>query len=130
EYDVTLAVADIDGNVTEEATTVMLDERSPPPSVDRFEVGAEEFLDQPGVAVKWAVSDEGGELEELLLELRRADGEVADSASPMVRDAEATGEDRLSDRDGDGTGEYEVTLRVTDYFEQTAEESEQIALDG
>ena len=132
EYDVTLSVTDAEGHVTEETERITLDERSPPPSIDRFEITEDDFLGTPEAIIEWAVSDEGGELDGVELELRLADDEeVVDSASSMARDEEASGTDSLRDRDGDGSDTaYDVTVRVTDYFEQTTDETVRVTLGG
>ena len=130
EYDVTLSVTDAEGHVTEETERISLDDRSPAPSIDRFEVAEDDFLGTPEAVVEWAVSDEGEELDGVELELRLAgDSAVVDSSSSMARGADASGEDSLRDRDGDG-GEtaYDVTILVTDYFEQTTEETKRVTL--
>lgn len=127
-YDVTLSVTDSEGNVTEETDRITLDERSPAPSIDQFEVTIDDFLGSPEAVVEWAVSDEGGELDGVVLELHRVgDSEVVDDSSSMARDEEASGTDSLRDRDGDGSEtEYEVTITATDYFEQTTEETTRV----
>ena len=127
EYDVTLVVADGAGETTEETKRVTLDERSAAPSVDRFELTADEFVGNPRVVVDWAVSDEGEELADLELELLDGEGEVVDATSAMVRGGERDGTARLTDRSRDG-GEYEVRLVVTDLLEQGTEVTEGITL--
>ncbi|MFP8951741.1 S8 family serine peptidase [Natrialbaceae archaeon A-arb3/5] len=128
EYDVTLTVTDAEGNVTEETDRLTLDERSPAPSIDRFEIETDDFLGTPEAVVEWAVSDEGGELDEVELELRPADGsDAVDTANSMARDDEATGEDSLRAAD-DAEAAYDVTILATDYFEQTTEETKRITL--
>ncbi|SDK61289.1 S8 family peptidase [Natronorubrum texcoconense] len=128
EYEITLTVTDAEGNVTEETEEVTLDERSPAPSIDRFEVSTDDFLGTPETVVDWAVSDEGEELDGVELELCRADDdEVIDESSSMARGEEASGTDSLrgGDADDDETA-YDVTMRVTDYFEQTTEETTRV----
>jgi len=130
EYDVTLTVTDAEGNVTEETEQLSLDERSPAPSIDRFEVTSDDFLGTPEAVVEWAVSDEGDELDGVELELSRAeDGEVLDDSSSMARGADASGTDSLTDGESDGSeAAYDVTIRATDYFEQTTEETTRVTL--
>ncbi|MDJ1433179.1 S8 family peptidase [Halostagnicola sp. A-GB9-2] len=129
-YDVTLSVTDAEGNVTEETERIELDERSPAPAIDRFEITADDFLGSPEAVVEWEVSDEGAELDGVELEMRLVgDSSVVDSASSMARDDEAAGTDSLTDRDGsEGETEYDVTIRVIDYFEQTTEETTRVML--
>ncbi len=130
EYEITLTVTDAEGNVTEETEEITLDERSPAPSIDRFEVSTDDFLGTPETVVDWAVSDEGEELDGVELELCRADDdEVVDESSSMARGEEASGTDSLRDGDaGDDETAYDVTIRVTDYFEQTTEETTRVTL--
>ncbi|WP_076610673.1 S8 family peptidase [Natronorubrum thiooxidans] len=123
DYDVTLIVTDTEGETTEETARATLDERSPPPTIDRFDTTPDDFLGTPEIRVEWAVSDDGGELDGVELELRRPDeSAVIDAASSMARGDETTGEESLRDRNGAEGDEYEITIRVTDYFEQTTEE--------
>ncbi|MEY7850194.1 S8 family serine peptidase [Natrarchaeobius sp. A-rgal3] len=131
EYEVTIAVTDAEGNVTEETEQLSLDERSPAPSIDRFEVSEDDFLGTPEAVVEWAVSDEGGELDGVELELCPADdSEVVDATSSMASGEEATGSDslRTADEVEDETA-YDVTIRATDYFEQTSEETTRVTFD-
>ncbi|TYL38983.1 serine protease [Natronococcus pandeyae] len=129
EYEIATAVADGEGNVTDVSEQVTLDEKSPSPSIDRFEVTPTDFLGDPSAEVEWAVSDEGGELWELELELCLAgDDEVLDDASTMARGDEKSGSHRLTDGDTDGETEYEVTITVADYFEQVTTETTTITL--
>ncbi|WP_436347825.1 S8 family serine peptidase [Natronorubrum sp. FCH18a] len=128
EYEITLTVTDAEGNVTEETEETSLDERSPAPGIDRFEVTTDDFLGTPEAVVDWAVSDDGEELDGVELELCR-DDEVVDESSSMARGEEASGTDSL--RDGaadDDEAAYDVTIRVTDYFEQTTEETTRVTL--
>ncbi|AGB36140.1 S8 family serine peptidase [Natronococcus occultus] len=128
EYEVTITASDREGNVVDASERLVLDERSPAPSIDTFEVEQTEFLGTPSAVVEWGVSDEGGELRELELELRLVDGDdPLDDASPMVRGEEATGERRLTG-DDDERGEYEVVISVADYFGQTTTETERVTL--
>ena len=129
EYEITITVSDGEDNVTEDSQTVRLDERSPPPSVDRFEVTPDDFVGRPRVEVEWAVSDEGGELWDLELELH-ADDEVVDETSSMCRGDEQTGRDTLTAPDEDSMGgEFDVTIVVTDYFDQTTTETTRVTID-
>ncbi|AXR82561.1 S8 family peptidase [Natrarchaeobaculum sulfurireducens] len=130
EYEITLTVTDAEGNVTEEREELSLDERSPAPSIDRFEVSSDDFLGTPEAVVDWAVSDDGEELDGVELELVRADdGEVVDDSSSMGRGEEASDTDSLRDGEFDGgEADYDVTIRATDYFEQTSEETTRITL--
>ena len=126
-YDVTLTVTDAEGQATEETERIELDEQSPAPSIDRFEITSDDFLGTPEAVVEWAVSDDGGELDGVELELRTADGDVIDETSSMARGDDATGTDSLR-ADDEEAAEYEVTILATDYFEQTTEETERVTL--
>ncbi len=130
EYEVTLSVTDAEGNVTKETERLSLDERSPAPSIDRFEVTDDDFLGSPEAVVEWEVSDEGADLDGVELEMRLADDSaIVDSSSSMARDDEASGTDSLGDRDSNGDdAEYDVTILATDYFEQTTEETTRVTL--
>ncbi|ELY89531.1 subtilisin-like serine protease [Natrialba hulunbeirensis JCM 10989] len=128
-YAVTITVTDTDGNTTDATEQLTLDERSPPPSIDQFDVTTDDFLGTPEAVVDWAVSDEGGELDGVVLELRR-DGSLVDEAGSMARDEDASGTDSLRADDAEGSGTYEVSIRATDYFEQVGEETETVELAG
>ena len=130
EYEITIRATDHEDNTVDASEEVTLDERSPAPSIDSFEVGATDFLGTPAADVEWTVSDEGGELWDLELELRLADDEeVLDDASSMARGEEDAGDHRLTGSE-DGAGrEHEVTITVTDYFEQTTTETKRVTLD-
>lgn len=132
EYEIALTATDSEGNVTEETEQVALDERSPPPSIDRFEITRADFLGSPEAVVEWTVSDAGEELDAVELEMRIADeSEIVDSASSMARGEEESGEDSLRNKNGDGSeNKYDVTIRATDYFEQTTEETKRVTLEG
>ncbi|MHC3438689.1 S8 family serine peptidase [Natrialbaceae archaeon A-gly3] len=131
EYEITFSATDGEGNVTEITEEVTLDERSPPPSVDHFSITPTDFLGRPRADVEWAVSDAGGELWDFELELRYADGEeTLDTATSMVRGDEHSGSDSLTDDDESAMGrEYDVTLAVTDYFDQTTTETTRVTID-
>ncbi|WP_253184529.1 S8 family peptidase [Natrialba sp. SSL1] len=126
-YAVTITVTDTDGNTTDATEQLTLDERSPPPSIDQFDVTTDDFLGTPEAVVDWAVSDEGSELDGVVLELRR-DGSLVDETSSMARDEEASGTDSLRADDAEESGTYEVLIRATDYFEQVSEERETVEL--
>ncbi|ELY93265.1 subtilisin-like serine protease [Natrialba chahannaoensis JCM 10990] len=128
-YTVTITVTDTDGNTTDATEQLSLDERSPPPSIDQFDITTDDFLGTPEAVVDWAVSDEGGELDGVVLELRRG-GSLVDETSSMARNEEASGTDSLRADDAGEGGTYEVLIRATDYFEQTSEETETVELAG
>lgn len=130
-YEIVIRVTDGEGHETDAREEITLDEPSPPPSVDRLEITPTDFLGRPRADVEWAVSDEGGELWDLELEFRYANGdEVLDDATPMVRGDEESGSDSLTDDDESAMGrEYEVTITVMDYFDQETEETTRLTID-
>lgn len=131
EYEVEFTVMDTYGQETDEFKEVVLDERSPPPGVDEFDITTREIFGRQEVQVQWAVSDEGGALEDVELTLESADdGTVIDERSALfVRGSTQSGRTRLRDRRRNGEQEaYDVTIRVTDSFDQETEETERVDL--
>jgi serine protease len=57
------------------------------------------------------------------------DDEVLDDASSMARGEGDAGDHRLTGSEGGAGQEHEVTITVTDYFEQTTTETKRVTLD-
>ena len=84
----------------------------PRPRIDVFDLIDQSNPQHDRVLVEWEVSELLSELDEVTTEIRpEGETDVLDSETTAVDGQEATGEHEL---DGDGNGQYEIDLSVTD----------------